>query len=115
MAPPPRGRSQRAYATALHVAHLRQLRRIRRQLAALLVPSRELFQRAHVVLQIGNPQLAAALFEQCVAALPGGKRGRHGAVRVLRAMAFTQLGQLAEVRCRPAAPCSSGRCQRALL
>jgi tetratricopeptide (TPR) repeat protein len=95
--PLPRGRSQRVFAVSLHVAERRQRRRQRQEERRLLAPSRELFQRAHVVVQMANRALAASLFEQCIAALPTKRRDRtRPAVRVIRAMALTQLGQLAE-------------------
>ena len=65
----------------------------------MLRAARELFQRAHIVAQGGNAELASSLFQQCIAALPRKQSdARLPAVRAIRAMALTQLGQIAEVR-----------------
>ena len=96
--PLPCGRSRRTCATSLLVAARRQQRRRRRRERRLLAPSRELFQRAHIVAQGGNAALAATLFKQCIGALPTRQPAKAcPAATVIRAMALTQLGQLAEV------------------
>ena len=94
--PLPAGRAARAWATSGGLATHRRARRRARRQHALLAPARELFERAHVVLQTGDEGLAASLFGQCVAAVAslGGRAG--AAARLLRAMAMTQLGRLAE-------------------
>ena len=100
--PLPRGRSRRVLATSLHVVSSRQQLRRQRRERRLLAPSRELFQRAHIVAQAGNQALASSLFEQCVSQLPRKRPDKaRPAARVIRAMALTQLGQIAEVTTQP--------------
>lgn len=96
--PLPLGRSQRVLATSMHMVTQRQQQRQRRRERRVLAPARELFQRAHIVAQAGNTELASSLFGECIGALPTKRADRaRPAARVIRAMALTQLGQIAEV------------------
>lgn len=102
--PLPLGRSRRGAAVALRAAERRWRSRCRREEHLLLGLSRELFQRAHAAAQTANRELATSMFEQCIAALPTKQRyATRLVVRIIRAMALTQLGQLAEVRVRASA------------
>eukprot|EP01047_Picozoa_sp_COSAG01_P048086 COSAG01_NODE_4653_length_4846_cov_2.561197_3_plen_179_part_00 len=124
--PLPQGRSRCVVSLSLRLVERRGWVRRRQQDRRRLALPRELFRRARASLLLlppssaspdaaaaagdaeGGPELAVSLLEQCLATLPPAQMGGRqvgsssrsaaaAAARLLRALALTQLGQLAGV------------------